>query len=54
MLVDFRDLVDEGTIKVDDSETVDYGDYCNYLTNFYKVNGDFQDAVDETYEEYND
>ncbi len=54
LLVDFRDLVDEGTIKVDDSETVDYGDYCNYLTNFYKVNGDFQDAVDETYEEYND
>jgi len=54
LLVNFRDLVDEGTIKVDDSETVDYGDYCNYLTNFYKVNGDFQDAVDETYEEYND
>lgn len=52
LLVNFRDRVDEGAIKVDDTETVDYGDYCNYLTNYYKIDGDFQDAVDEAYELY--
>ncbi len=52
LLVKFRDNVAEGNPNIDDIDAVNYGKYCNYLTNFYKIDGDFQDAVDETYEEY--
>ncbi len=52
LLVKFRQQVNEGSPSIDDTEPVSYGNYCNYLTNFYKINGDFQDAVDEAYEEY--
>lgn len=50
LLVKFRDQV--GDLNIDDTEEVNYGTYCNYLTNFYKIDSDFQDAVDEVYAEY--
>ena len=52
LLENYRSAIDQGTVSVDNTEYVDYGDYCNYLTNFYKLDADFQDAVDEVYEEY--
>lgn len=52
LLVNYRDNVDAGKVRIDDTEPVDYGKFCNYLTNFYKIDDDFQDAVDEIYEEY--
>ena len=52
LLVKFRDQVDEGSPVIDDTEPVSYGNYCNYLTNFYKIDYDFQDEVDYVYEEY--
>ncbi len=52
LLVKFRENVEAGNPNIDDTEGVNYGKYCNYLTNFYKIDGDFQDAVDETYDEY--
>lgn len=52
LLVKFRENVEAGNPNIDDTETVSYGKYCNYLTNFYKIDGDFQDEVDATYDEY--
>lgn len=52
LLVDYRNNVDSGKTRVDDVEPVSYGRFCNYLTNFYKIDYDFQDEVDETYERY--
>ncbi len=52
LLVSFRDLVEEGTVDVDDIDYVDFGNYCNYLTNFYKIDEDFQYDVIDTYDEY--
>lgn len=50
VLVNLRDTVADGNTRIDKTEYVNYGDYCNYLTNFYKLDDDFQDEVDEAYE----
>lgn len=52
LLVKFRENVEAGNPNIDDTEAVNYGKYCNYLTNFYKIDADFQDEVDATYDEY--
>lgn len=53
LLVKFRDNVSDSKITIDDEEeTNKYGAFCNYLTNFYLIDEEFQDSVDEVYEEY--
>lgn len=53
LLVKFRDNVNDSLITIDNTEATNkYGRYVNYLTNFYLIDGDFQNEVDEIYEEY--
>lgn len=52
MLESFRKSVDNGTIVVDDTETYNFGRFCNYLVNFYKIDSDFQSEVIDVYDKY--
>lgn len=52
LLVEFRDLVDSGKLAVDSTEKVDYGKFCNYLTNYYLIDSEWANEVDYVYDEY--
>ncbi len=53
LLVKFRDNVYDSEITIEQEETSNkYGRFCNYLTNYYLIDEDFQYEVDDVYEEY--
>lgn len=52
MLVNFEDNVASGNIAIDNTETKDYGRFCNYLVNYYLLDYDFETSVEEVYAEY--
>ncbi|MBQ8605245.1 MAG: DUF3810 family protein [Clostridia bacterium] len=52
MLVDFRERVNNGSIKIDSTEVKSYGKFCNYLVNDYLLDTYFQDDVRDVYKEY--
>ena len=52
MMTNFRNNVDNGTLIIDDTETYNFGRFCNYLVNFYKIDSKFQSEVSSVYKEY--
>ena len=52
MLVNFENKVEEGAIALDNSEPKSYGIFCNYLTNFYLLDSEFEAECQEVYAEY--
>ena len=52
MLYQFKEMVRNGDIQIDDTDRKSYGRFCNYLTNNYLLDTEFKDAVDYVYSEY--
>ncbi len=52
MIVNFRQGINKGNISVDNTEPYNFGKYCNYLVNNYLLDDDFQEEIDDIYEEY--
>lgn len=52
MLYEFRQMVGEGAIQIDDTETKSYGRFCNYITNAYLLDSDFRSDMEYVYSEY--
>lgn len=49
---DFQANVKKGVIGIDNVETYNFGRYCNYLVNFYKIDVEWKNAVESVYSEY--
>ncbi len=52
MLVNFEDNVEAGDIEMDTTEPKSYGRFCNYLVNYYLLDYDFEESVEDVYAEY--
>lgn len=52
MIYDIRKQINSGNLAIDNSEPKNYGKYCNFLVNHYKLDSDFQYEINETYDEY--
>lgn len=52
MIKNLRSNISSGVINIDNTETYNFGAYCNFLTNYYKVDADFQDEIETVYDEY--